>query len=95
MSVYLFLFFKKVEIKNNRIINFLSASAFSVYLFHYNPLCFGGICKIWTYINLNYGVLSSLGLAILSFVVIYLFCVLVDRIRIFVFNNCIGRFFIK
>lgn len=95
MSVYLFLFFKKFEIKNNRIINFLSASAFSVYLFHYNPLCFGGICKIWTYINLNYGVLSSLGLAILSFVVIYLFCVLVDRIRIFVFNNCIGRFFVK
>lgn len=92
MSVYLFLFFKKINIGHNKFINFLSASAFSIYLFHYNPLCFGKICEVWTWINLNFGVLSSLCVAFLSFVGIYLFCVAIDRIRIFLFSHCIERF---
>lgn len=93
MSVYLFLFFKKINIGHNKVINFLSASAFSIYLFHYNPLCFGKICEIRTWINLNFGVLSSLCVAFLSFIAIYLFCVAIDRIRIFLFTHCIERFF--
>ncbi|MBQ3582300.1 MAG: acyltransferase family protein [Alistipes sp.] len=93
MSVYLFLFFKKINIGHNKVINFLSASAFSIYLFHYNPLCFGKICEVWTWINLNFGVISSLCVAFLSFIAIYLFCVAIDRIRIFLFTHCIERFF--
>lgn len=92
MSVYLFLFFKKIEIKDNKVINFLSASAFSVYLFHCNPLCFGEICKVWSWINNNHGAFTSLLLAFLSFVAIYLFCVLIDRIRILIYAKCIGGF---
>lgn len=92
MSIYLFLFFKKIEIKNNKIINFLSASAFSIYLFHYNPLCFGEICKVWSWINDNHGAFASLLLAFLSFIVIYLFCVLIDRIRILIYTKCIAKF---
>lgn len=92
MSVYLFLFFKKINIGYNKVINFFSASAFSIYLFHYNPFCFGKVCEIWTWINLNFGVLSSLFVTFLSFIVIYLFCVVIDRIRIYLYSQCIERF---
>lgn len=92
MSVYLFLFFKKINIGYNKVINFFSASAFSIYLFHYNPFCFGKVCEIWTWINLNFGVLSSLFVTFLSFIAIYLFCVVIDRIRIYLYSQCIERF---
>ena len=91
MAIYLFLFFKKIEIKQNQIINFFSASAFSVYLFHYNPFIYGYICKMWTWMNENFGVMSSLLVAFLSFIAIYLFCVVIDRIRILIYSRCIDR----
>ena len=91
MSIYLFLFFKKINIGHSKVINFLSASAFSIYLFHYNPIVFGWICKMWTWININFGVWSSLLVAFLSFIAIYLFCVVIDRIRIFIYSRCVDR----
>ena len=92
MSIYLFLFFKKINIGYYKQINYLSASAFSIYLFHYNPIIFGQIQKIWSYIDFNYSMNLSLLLASVSFIAIYLFCVAVDRIRIFIFNHFIERY---
>lgn len=92
MSTYLFLFFKKINIGHSKVINFLSASAFSIYLFHYNPIVFGWICKMWTWININFGVWSSLLVAFLSFIAIYLFCVVVDRVRMLIYSRCVDRF---
>lgn len=91
MFIYLFLFFKKINIGHSKVINFLSASAFSIYLFHYNPIVFGWICKMWTWININFGVWSSLLVAFLSFIAIYLFCVVIDRIRILIYSRCVDR----
>lgn len=92
MSIYLFLFFKKINIGYCKSINYLSASAFSIYLFHYNPIIFGEIRKIWQYIDFNYSMNLSLLLAMISFVAIFLFCVAIDRIRIFIFNHFIERY---
>ncbi len=92
MSIYLFLFFKKINIGHNKVVNFLSASAFSIYLFHYNPIVFGWICKMWSWINQNFGIMSSLLVAFISFIAIYLFCVVIDRIRIFLFSHCIEKY---
>lgn len=89
MSIYLFLFFKKLDIGYSEVINFLATSAFSVYLFHCNPLVFGEIAKVWSWINLNFGVLASLFMAFLSFIAIYLFCVIIDRTRIFIYRHFI------
>lgn len=91
MSVYLFLFFKKLDMGYSKVVNFLSASAFSVYLFHVNPLIFCEISKMWRWINSNYGVFTSLFMAFLSFVAIYLFCVAIDRIRIFISSSCLKK----
>lgn len=91
MAIYLFLFFKKLEIKHNKIINFFSASAFSVYLFHCNIYLGDKISGMWRDINLHFGVFSSILVAIVSFVLIYLFCTMIDQIRIWVYNRWVVK----
>ena len=95
MSIYIFLFFRKINIGYSKPINFLSASAFSIYLFHVNPIIIIEIRKIWSYIDLHYSMTESLLLAFVSFIAIYLFCVAIDRIRIFIFKHCIIKLSVK
>lgn len=90
MSVFLFLYFKGLNIGNSRLINFFSASAFSIYLFHCNVILGSEISNMWMDINASFGKITSLLVASLSFIGIYLFCVPIDRIRIFLFN-CICK----
>ena len=92
MSIYLFLFFKKINLGSNNIINFFSASAFSIYLFHCNIYTGDYISNIWKYINTYYGIFSSMFVAVLSFIAIYIFCTLIDQIRIILYNKVICKF---
>ena len=92
MAIYLFLFFKKIDIGSNKIINFFSASAFSIYLFHYNIYIGGNISQIWRDINTHFGIFSSIFAGALSFIAIYLLCTLIDQIRIVIFNKAISKF---
>lgn len=85
-AIYLFLFFKRLNIKSNRIINFVAASAFAVYLFHTHACIYGIFTSCCRWINQNYP-WTSLGVAILYFVGIYSFCVVVDRLRILLFEQ--------
>ena len=87
MAIYLFLYFKGLNIGYNRLINFLSASALSIYLFHCNVILGSQISNMWVSINANFNSIISLLIAFLSFIGIYLFCVAIDRIRIFLFNS--------
>lgn len=91
MAIYLFLFFKKIEIKHNKIINFFSASAFSVYLFHCNIYLGEYISGMWRDINLHFGQIGSILVAIASFVLIYLFCTMIDQIRIWIYNRWVEK----
>ncbi len=91
MSIYLFLFFKKINIGSNKIINFFSASAFSIYLFHCNIYIGGDVNSMWKNINTDFGIFSSIFIALLSFIAIYLFCTLIDQIRIFIYKKLICR----
>lgn len=87
-SVYLFLFFKKLNIKKSKAINLMAASAFSVYLFHTDicsrPLWYH-ICEA---IN-SYGSILSIPVIILFFAAIFLICVALDQIGNFVFGTII------
>lgn len=83
MSIFLFLFFKKIEIGYKKWINGLAASAFSIYLFHCNVLIGPHISSMWSRINLQFSSLLSLLFASITFVLIYAFCALVDRLRIY------------
>lgn len=84
-SVYLFLFFKGLNIGSIKWINFLSASAFAIFLFHCNPFTAELVSDTWRYLYVNFE--YSFPLILLSFVAIYLFCVAIDRIRITIFDT--------
>ena len=92
MSIYLFLFFKKIDIGSIKVINFLSTSAFSIYLFHCNIYIGDYVNRIWEDINIHFGILSSILMGLLSFIAIYLFCTIIDQLRILIYSRVMNLF---
>lgn len=92
-SVYLFLFFKKIKIKNTIIINTIAASSFSVYLLH-DDVClrpiYNSICEI---IN-SYGSFLSLILIFIFFSLLFIICMMIDKVGNEIFKF-ISNFFTK
>ena len=82
-SVFLFLFFDKLNIGNHRWINFIAASAFAVYLFHMHPMIYGRFQEICKLLIDNTAEMITIPM---FFILIFLFCVSIDRIRIIIFN---------
>lgn len=76
-SVYLFLFFTKLKIKNISFINLIAASTFSAYLFHHHIYIFPYYLDMSHYINTN----SPLPLITIIFgiIIIMMACTLVDQ----------------
>ena len=82
-SVFLFLFFLNLKMKHYNWINFISASSFSVYLFHMHPMIYGkyqDICK--TLIENSIPVITIP----IFFISIFAFCTTIDQIRIYLFR---------
>lgn len=82
-SVFLFLFFEKLNIGNHRWINYIAASAFAVYLFHKHPMIYGKFQETCTLLINDTAEMITIPL---YFFLIFLFCVSFDRIRIIIFN---------
>lgn len=82
-SVFLFMFFERLNIGNHRWINFIAASAFAVYLFHFHPMIYG---KYQETCRLLIDETSAWLTVPLFFFTIFAFCVIVDRIRILFFS---------
>ena len=91
MSVYFFLAFSKMNIGTVRWINFVASSVFAVYLFHGNSLISPTIDSIWSQINAEFGIWWSIPVAFLSFILIFVISVSIDRIRISLFNRLYNR----
>lgn len=83
-SVFLFMFFERLNIGNHRWINFIAASAFAVYLFHFHPMIYG---KYQETCRILIDETSAWLTVPLFFIAIFAFCVIVDRIRILIFNG--------
>lgn len=84
MSVYLFLFFQKLNIGSIRFINFVATSAFAVYLFHMHPYLYGTYHTLCTHITSNAHTILYLPI---FFFAIFLISIFIDRIRILSFNT--------
>ena len=81
-SMFLFQFFRKLNIGRVKWINWLAASAFSVFLSHCHPFL-GGYCnRLWSYLN-NYG---GIIYVVISMGTIFLLSVLIDKIRMLIWN---------
>lgn len=90
MSVYLFLFFQKLYIGQVRWINAIAASAFAVFLFHMHPALYCRYQEICRLISCH-GFWTPLLLAV-YFALVFLFAILIDRVRILTFNTLAKRF---
>lgn len=85
MSVYLFLFFQRLNIGQLKVVNYIAVSAFAVYLFHMHPAIEGEYNRICNAL-INEGSKAFL-MVPLFFVAIFLFCILIDNVRLFIFNH--------
>lgn len=72
--------FSRIKMKS-RIINWLAASCFAVYLIHYSPFVYPHIMKCVKYINTEYSGLLMIPAAIITIALIYLVCTLFDQVR--------------
>lgn len=82
-SFFMFLFFKSIKIKHNRIINIVASSTFGVLLIHANSDTMRR--WLWQDVLKNTSMYSSQWLvlhALISVLAIYIICTLIDLIRI-------------
>lgn len=93
-SVALFFTFVNTEIPYSKIINWIAASAFSVYIIHINGFLFHYFKSAVWYIYSNYPVIVRGLLIMLCVVVVFIACVLLDKIRIIVWR-ALEKFYSK
>lgn len=83
-SVFLFQFFRKVQIGHIYWINYLAIGAFSAFLLHCHPYLSEYCSLMWNAINQNFGYSSIF--VMLSIVLLYLVSVMIDKIRVIFWN---------
>lgn len=87
-ALYLFLFFSKIKMPYVKVINWLGASSFAVYLFHGQ----GSIRKLFfnsqvQFLYGDYSGLACIGMIFFFLCVVYLIAVLVDQLRVLSWNR--------
>ena len=91
-ALYLLLFFPKFKIKYNRVINWFGASSFAVYLLHSQV----DIRNVFTRVIVKLDSISDgfyeVGLIFLFLVFVYVVSVIVDQLRILLWNLLWNRF---
>ena len=85
-SVYLLLFFTKINIQSN-VINFISASSFAVFLLHLNPnFYFKAFKEPIQWMDATYPPLQLLGILTVFLIAIFILSIILDQIRIVLWN---------
>lgn len=82
LSIFTFLFFENMNIKNNNIINIISKTTFGIYLIHMNPYFW----KIfWQYLYKNYVFFyqnNFILISICEIITVFIICCTIELIRI-------------
>lgn len=83
-SIFLFQYFRKLDLGYIPWINFIAVGAFSAFLFHCHPQASYYCNAIWKYCHnvCDFAIV----LVLISIVAIYLFCILIDRIQQFIYK---------
>lgn len=86
-SFFMFLVFKNMKIKSNKLINSIAGSVLGIYLIHMNSNLFPWLwVKFWS--NLNYfNTYWFIPHQILKISLVFICCLLIDKIRIFLFGK--------
>ena len=86
ISILIFVLFLNISFKESVIIKFLSLTSFGVYLIHGNILIFDFILKNRFQFLLDYNIVICVVGIIVSSILIYIICSIIEYIRIKVFN---------
>lgn len=87
-AVSLMLLFANIKLRYNKFINFISASAFAAYLFHYDPhILQVWFCKISKFLFDNYDGILCISLEFLFLIVIFTISVILDQPRKFLWKK--------
>ena len=83
LSIAIFMLFKNINIKENKVIDVFSKATFGVYLIHINAhfrvYLFKNILKIQNYYDANFLIL--VGYVLATSIVIYIMCTIIDTVR--------------
>ncbi len=90
-ALSIFLFFTKLEVGQNRIINWFGASSFAVYLLHSQVDIRKLFTKVIMRLDSAFHGVSEVGMILLFLVFVFVFSVLVDQLRIRMWNLIWGR----
>lgn len=89
-SMFLFQFFRKLNMGRIKWVNYIAAGAFSAFLLQCNPFL-GSYCYgIWKRIDSNFE--YSAFFVVLSIILIYIIAVMIDKIRVLIWNWMTGSF---
>lgn len=95
-SVFFFFSFNKMQIPNNRVINYFACSAFAIYLVHLHPLTYTYYIALMKQAYAALGGYGYIVFVVVFAVVFGLFCIMLDKVRIFtwnfVYDRMLGRF---
>lgn len=84
-SLCILLFFNKMSFQN-KIINWLAASCFAVYIIHFNPFVFSYFINVAKNIDSTFSDISYILMIVIFLVSVFLICVLIDQLRIITWN---------
>ena len=84
-SILLVITFSKLKFQN-RLVNWLAASCFAVYLIHYSPYVYPYLIQLVQYVYAQYDGVTYTVILLLLLCGIYIGCTLIDQIRIFSWN---------
>lgn len=80
-ALYFLLFFSKLHF-HSKTINWLSASAFAIYLIHTNSLVYPYFLECPSYINGHFPVWITTGILVLFLAAASLLCIVIDKLRL-------------
>ena len=94
-ALYLLLFFSKIKLQHNRIINVLAGGSFAAYLIHSNRYVFPYFSQGVQYIyNNSYGLLCIAAI-LLYIILVYVASVIIDFPRLLIWNKISNKLNIK
>lgn len=85
-SVSFFLFFLKLNFQN-RVVNWIAASAFAVFLLHVHPLLFPYYCNFVNFFYLHYPIFTFILIVFFYMIGIFIIAVLIDKCRLWIFRK--------
>lgn len=91
-SVFLFLFFSKLPIKQNKVINSFAASSFSVLIFHTNIQVQPLFMSVNRHIYEHFSGINVVVIILFFMITIYLISFIIDQIRIYFWKKILHLF---